>query len=290
LTERLGQSRSRLTVEELLEALSDPRFHVRFEAIIAIAHMRRDTRLTAALVEVLEGTEIALSVITAWALGRIGDPSAVGALRRALDSQYRSLQLHSARALGALGDTETISLLEERLASESDVGLRLAYASSLGQLRAPEATRSLLALLEATANEGARMELALSLARIVGDEGAFIKLFRQVNVDMGMAVSQAVSHLRRRWRKKLARDGEVAGLLTACAAAWGRDDVETGSSLLAQLVNVLANELPVGPASTILRSCAIQLHEHGAGRSAYVLLALHTLNVTWRPGAQARKD
>jgi HEAT repeat protein/Na+/melibiose symporter-like transporter len=287
LTERLGQSRSRLTVEELLEALADPRFHVRFEAIIAVAHMRHDARLTAALVALLEGTEIALSVIAAWALGRIGDTDAVQPLRQALDSQYRSLQLHSARALGALDDTESIPLLSRRLAAESDVGLQLAYASALGQLRAPEATRPLLALLEATSNEGARMELALSLARIVGDERAFIRLFRQVNADTGMAVSRAVSGLRKRWRKKLAGDDEFVRLLTTCAATWGRDDLEAGSRLLAQIADMVGDRLPGSVAGTILGTCSVQLREHGARRPEYVLLAVHTLNVAWRPGALA---
>ncbi|HZD11551.1 MAG TPA: HEAT repeat domain-containing protein, partial [Candidatus Binatia bacterium] len=282
MTERLGQSRSRLTIEELLEALADPRFHVRFEAIIAVAHMRRDPRLTAALVDVLEGPEIALRVIAAWALGRIGDESAVEPLRRALDSRYRSLQLHSVRALGAMDDTESIPLLMKRLGSESDVDLQLAYASSLGQLRAPESTQPLLALLEAAGNEGARMELALSLARILGDERAFIRLFRQLSADMGTAVSQAVSGLRRRRRKKLARDGDLASLMTRCAATWGREELQTGACLLAQLVDMIGDELPASPASAILKTCGTQLREDGAGRPEYTLLALHALNVAWR--------
>ena len=48
-TERLGYSRSPLTVEELLEALSDPRFYVRFEAIVSIARRNPDDRFINAL-------------------------------------------------------------------------------------------------------------------------------------------------------------------------------------------------------------------------------------------------
>lgn len=290
MTERLSRSRSPLTIEELLEALADPRFHVRFEAIIAVAHMRRDPRLTEALVDVLEGPEIALSVVAAWALGRIGDQSALQPLRQALDSRFRSLQLHSVRALGTLDDTESIPLLMERLASESDDDLQLAYASALGQLRAREATRSLLALLDLAENEGARMELALSLARILGDERAFIRLFRQMNADMGTAVSQAVSSLRRRWRKSLAGDDELDRLMSTCAVTWGRDDLEAGGALLAQLVDMIGDELPDSPASAILKACGAQLGEHGAARPEYILLALHALNLAWRPAARTRRS
>ena len=56
MTERLGQSHSPLTVEELVEALADPRFNVRFEALISIARSNRDPRLVEALIEILEGT------------------------------------------------------------------------------------------------------------------------------------------------------------------------------------------------------------------------------------------
>ena len=77
VTERLGRARSPLTVDELLEALEDPRYNVRFEAVISIARMPPDPRLRVALEEVLDGSELALSAVAAWALGRLGDPQAL---------------------------------------------------------------------------------------------------------------------------------------------------------------------------------------------------------------------
>jgi HEAT repeat protein len=73
-------------VEELLESLVDPRLAVRMEAVIAISHTKPDPRLTEALTNVLSGTELASSVVAAWSLGRLGDPSAIAALRGSLDS------------------------------------------------------------------------------------------------------------------------------------------------------------------------------------------------------------
>src|SRR5690606_26529528 len=54
VTDWMGQIRSRLTVDELLDALADPRFNVRFEAILAIARMPADPRLTEVLVQILQ--------------------------------------------------------------------------------------------------------------------------------------------------------------------------------------------------------------------------------------------
>ena len=53
--ERLGEARSPLSVEELIQSLRDPGFNVRFEAIVSIARTRPDPRLTDALVNVLRG-------------------------------------------------------------------------------------------------------------------------------------------------------------------------------------------------------------------------------------------
>jgi HEAT repeat protein len=169
LTERLGQTKSLLAVEELLASLADPRFNVRFEAIVAIGRTRPDEQLITALAQVLHGNDPALSVMAAWALGRIHDDRARDTLLEALDSSYRSIRAHSARSLATLGDVTAVPELLQRLPTEPDEGLRLAYAAALGQLQATEATPLILKLLADTEEETAQAELALSLARMVGE-------------------------------------------------------------------------------------------------------------------------
>jgi predicted MFS family arabinose efflux permease len=176
MTEMLGAAKSPLTVDELLEALADPRFNVRFEAIISIARTKSDPRLVRALRNVLEGSELSLSVVAAWALGRLGDVRALKSLRDGLNSDYRSIRAHCARALGTIGDRQVIPIFMERLKAEPDKGLQMAYASTLGKLQTKEAAPLLLDVLEDTRNHGARLELVLALVRIVGDEGSYIRL------------------------------------------------------------------------------------------------------------------
>src|SRR5690606_11796686 len=134
-TERLGQAHSLLTIDELLESLQDPRFFVRFETVVSIARSDPpDPRYVNALTQILEGTELSLTVLAAWALGRIGDIEAREALRKGLNSEYRSIRAHCARALGSLSDTTIVPELLERLEYESDTGLQMAYASALGSM------------------------------------------------------------------------------------------------------------------------------------------------------------
>lgn len=282
VTERLGQTRSPLTVEELLEALKDPRFNVRFEAIISISRMPVDPRLIEALIEILHGSELALSVIAAWALGRIGDEQALAPLHQGLNSDYRSIRAHSARALGALKSVDTIPMLLERLSGETDKGLQMAYASALGKLQASEAVPDLLDLLENTENKGARMELALSVARIVGDEHHFIQLLRQVRNDKGTATSQAVTAFKRRMDRALLDGQELDDLLDECAIALARDKLGKGAALLGRVLRLVPAQNYDETAHLILQDCADHLEQHGMRRLEYVILALHTLYVGWQ--------
>lgn len=289
MTERLGQAKSLLTVDELLEALNDPRFNVRFEAIISIARMGPDERLIRALVDVLKGSEPALSVIAAWALGRIGDEKALTPLREALDSRYRSIQAHAARSLGTLGDAEWIPILLERLHSEPDHGLQIAYAAALGKLRAAEATETLLALLRTKEEYISRMELALALARIVGDERHFINLLRQTQTEPGTAAAQAVGLFKKRISKFPVAD-DLIKLSDECAEAFARDQLERGAALLSRVVSLLPLHHLSRSCAMILKECTRGLNEFGPERLEYLLLTLHTLDIGWPSEPAASRE
>lgn len=274
MTERMGQTKSPLTVDELLEALKDPRFNVRFEAIISIARMESDPRLVEALCNILDGTELSLSVIAAWALGRIGDARAVISLRHGLDSPYRSIQAHCARALGTLGDKAIIPLLTTRLQTETDKGLRIAYSSALGNLRATEATPLLLDILAHTTNEGARLELALALARIVGSEHHFTRLLRQFRHDKATATCQALNAIRKHLSIK---EEALAAGFVECANIFAEGDFNRGITLLIGLMRQLQTEEFSPVERTILLECAAQMETSQTAHLEYLLLALHTL-------------
>jgi hypothetical protein len=282
VTEQLGQARSPLAVDELLVALKDPRFNVRFEAIISIARNQSDPRLVEALTEALNGTELAISGLAAWALGRVGDPSAVDALRGTIDSGYRSIRGQSIRALGALGDVDSADLFLERLRQEDDKGLQMAYASSLGKLDAKDATGDLLALLHDFENEGARLELALALTRLHGDEHYYIQLERQVQEDPGTTMSQAITAFKKQMGNDLEKGGGLAQLMDECALILSRGDVAGGAELLGEIVEKLPEDDFDETSNAILQDCGINLKEFKDEHIEYILLALHTMHVGYR--------
>jgi MFS family permease len=270
MTERLGQAHSPLTIDELLEALIDPRFNVRFEALVSIARSTPDPQLGAALANILHGTELTLSMAAAWALGRIGDKGAQDALRQGLYSEYRGIRAHCARSLGSLGDESIAPLLLERLESETDKGLKMAYASALGSLMRREATPVLLNLLEQFDNEGARMELALSLARITGEEKHFIRILRQVRRDPGTIAAQTLETVQRKFA-----NGDVA--FDECITLWASDQTDAGSTALAALIRQLPDGAFDQEQRLILAFCARQLETTQDKHAECLILALFTL-------------
>jgi HEAT repeat protein/Na+/melibiose symporter-like transporter len=285
-TEKLGQARSLLTIEELLESLQDPRFNVRFEAIVAIGRHRPDDRLVAALTEVLHGRDPALSVMAAWALGRLGSPQAQEPLRQALDSGYRSIRAHSARSLAVLGDTAAVPELRARLASEEDHGLRVAYAAALGQLGDGAAVPLLLAQLRDESDPLSRQELALALARLTGEESHYISILRQLRAGLDTGVPHALNPLAKKWPA-------AAETISAAAAAFSQWQYDEGIPHLAALCEAaldksLVGSTEVAPAGEtteavttrdlILRECAARLPETGVERPELIALALHALS------------
>jgi HEAT repeat protein/nitrate/nitrite transporter NarK len=278
-TERLGQAHNLMAVDELLDALRDPRFNVRYEAIIALSRMPADARLTAALIKILQGKSPALSVIAAWALGRTGGEGAIEALRAGLHSPYRSIQGHCARSLATLGDRGVIPLLLKRLPVETDYGLQVAYASALGKLGAGRGLELVLPLLADADDESTQMELALAVARMTGDEDSFIRLLRAIRTTPGTALAQALTPLR---RKIIQLDPHSPALVDAfdqCVDALAREDLSSGVAQFAILLHELPLDRMKQSKAMILRSCTKSLRAFGPARMEFLLLAIHTLSV-----------
>ncbi len=283
MTERLGSTKSPLTVEELIEALHDPRFYVRFEAIVSIARRGPDPQLTDALIDTLEGNEPALSTVAAWGLGRIGDERALEALRRGLNARYRSVQAHCARSLGSLGDKTVLPTLLDRLVTEQDVGLQMAFAAALGQLGAMEAIDPLLALLRASNTEDAQMEFTLAVARLVGEEHRFIHMQRRVASEPGTVFAQTVSAVKNKLAKSEHSSAEIADALDRAAQVLAQDDLPRGIDLLCSALQMLPADCLVGTCGTVVRESVHQMSEFGPQRVEYVILALHAFDCALAP-------
>jgi hypothetical protein len=165
----------------------------------------------------------------------------------------------------------------ERLRLTEDKGLQMAYAAALGQLQAVEAIPQLLETLDDTNNQGARFELALSIARMIGDEGSFVDLLQQSRTEIGRgtALAQKANTVRKTLQTWLSPEHNEA--LAQTGEALARENLQSGAALLSKLIC----ELPLTGQSEhliqILQASATQLGYTERTRVEFIMLALHVL-------------
>lgn len=281
-TDRMGQARNPLNVDELVEALADPSFQVRYEAVVSIARMPAEPRLVEALLEVLVGDEPELALAAAWALGRLGDRSAVLPLRELLISDFPMLRSRSARSLALLGDRDSAGHLLEHLRTERIDSVRVAFAAALGALRAEEAVEDVLGLVKHMTSASTKAELMLALARMVGGERHYIRLWRRMREDAATASSQTVSM----WAKPLSRRkwnaGQIVPEVERAELAFAEGRLAAGAGQLATMIEAVIAAAPsqrMTPAAMqILRACAVNVVCEGQVDQAWLLLTLHAMN------------
>ena len=155
----------------------------------------------------------------------------------------------------------------------------MAYASALGNMRAEEAVDDLLALLNRMENPGARLELALSLARIVGEEHIYIGLVRQMREDQDTVTAQAVGNFRRRIERVRILAREHIQELIASSDAFARGQREDGIQLMCRALRALPPGATTPTGAKILEACLRQLETSGLEQVEYLLLTFHVLEV-----------
>ena len=274
VTEQLGQSKSPLTVDELLIALADPRFYVRFEAIVSIAHHGEDPRLTQALANVLDRGEPALSVVSAWALSKAESEEAKLALRKSMyASRYKSVQSHAARSLSMVGDVESKDYFLEQAKNETDIGLRIAYSSALGKLQVKEAIPVTIDLLEEIHDNFLRNEIGLALARSIGDDHEFIQLLREIKLDMPTTVAQAISN-RKKATRKILSTLDVDEALSSCENYLAKGEFNKGIQIWSEILSKI-NHLEIPEHLYSLIDAIINtLTKEGLARPEFFILSI----------------
>ena len=278
-TEQMGTVKHPLNLQELMESLSDPSYNVRYEAIISSARMQPDTILVNKLLQIVAEKETELSTVAIWALGKINDKSAIPPLRKILLSGNPLFQASSARALANLDDYQSVPVLLERLQSEGEDCFRIAYASALGILKEKEAIEGLLNFIRETENETIRSEIALSIARIVGNERYYIRLWRKTQDDINTSFSEAVLQLK---KMLFSRKDKFAIFAKDCADKFAQGDLKQGCIELQKIIQVVNNEISDEVLQKILGECNKCFAIWNETRTEYILLSLHAMNSALR--------
>ena len=279
-TEQMGDAHSLLSSNELIEALEDPSFTVRQEAIHSIGRMPAENELVDALIGVLEDPESELNISAARALGRIGSLKAIPALRRTLFSGYRPLEANSARSLALLGDSQSIPHFLTKLRQEPNPRLRLAYVSALGKLRVEGSVDQLFELLQQTQSAVSRGEIGLAIARIVGDEKYYLQHWRSLQSDFNTSTAQALLAMQ----KPAERCGmvELEEVAAVSSKSFASGDLRSGIASLRTMLQWITTGDLDNTTIEVLRWCNDGLGEYGEAREETILLSLSTLDAAFK--------
>ncbi len=276
-TEHLGQSKSPLSANELIEALQDPSFNVRYEAILAIAHLPSHPKLVDELILILGGSQPELSLAAAWALGKLGDKTAIVALRETLLSEYPLLQARSARALATLGDRESIPFIIQKLREEQNSELCVAYASALGSLRVQEVLPDILNALWLSRNPNAREELSLAAARIVSTEPHYIRLRRKLSQDSVTELAGTILNFKKALNFTPTQEKALKTLVTQSVSYFARNKTSHGIYTLTKLIHHLPLAYLDPTLVTLLQESLKRYKESEYTRREYLILFIYAL-------------
>ena len=120
-----------------------------------------------------------------------------------------------------------------------------------------------------------RMELALSLGRMLGDEHIFIRIMRSSRHEPGGATARVLMNIRKKWIQTIPA---LVPMLDDCIQSMSREDLYSGIYLLNLIIRSLPESAYQESARKILNECAERLGEFGFTRIEYPILALHVLS------------
>lgn len=241
-----GGAASTLAGDELVQALSDPSFDVRHEAIRAIGRLP-PTRKTIAALEGILGYDglIELQYAALDSLGQLRATGSAAKIARFLDDGNRLLRSRAARSLGDIRDESALPALRRMLAEDEDVDCRLAAASALGKFRDRDSVPALVTIYVAEAcdpgmlGEPRSKVVLLAISKILGIEEQFARNWRREERMPGYCLPDLLTRLATVLDGR-DRQAETARAALKQAAIEGTGDGGNGFSALRALRPLIA--------------------------------------------------
>ncbi len=181
------------------------------------------------LTDLLGGRNHEARGFAAVALGRLGEPSAAGALRKAFASESDpSIRAACAVGLGLLKDKDSIPMLEGVIGASSDVRLRGHCCVAVGLLGVPAGAKQLKSVVKNTTPADLLVAAAVALASL-GDRDAIPMLLEALKGDSSGSSRQSTVRALACFRD--------TGIARAMQEIY--DDAQTGDDIRAIVVACL---------------------------------------------------
>lgn len=237
-----GATGSPLAKRELLEALQDPSFDVRYEAIQSLGHMSPHPDVVSALSAVLKYDGLVeLQYAALASLGRLRALDSAAKVAEFLDQPMPLLRARAIRTLGEMRHLNWLPAVRDHFENDPELDCRLAAVSALGKYGDKHSLAALFDFyVTMDADDGPMSEprskvVLLAIAKILGIEESF----------------------SRRWRLEQQSPGQALPEVLMRLVQAVRQDREAGTS--AQIIAGLAQHLEPGNYQAVLKAlCDIE--------------------------------
>jgi MFS family permease len=231
---KLGGTRSRLAVPDLVEKMEDPSLDLQEEAIQALGAIGTP-EVVDQLIAKLEDPNSLVAPQICRALRKAGDPRAVQVLIRQLTSSDRETVIESVRALGAIGDRRAIPGLLDLIRDTRDRKLLAVSGEALAALGELSAAYQIIPQMRETESRPLKRALALALGDLLGEKEHFYKLLILDNEAYGAGASKSLNRLSRYVRKHFPKATRQLETLEALEVAYSSGEIPKCSGMLLHL-------------------------------------------------------
>lgn len=209
---RLGAGKNIIAVRDLIQQLDDASMDVREESAYALGSIG-SPEAVGALVAKMEDPSCELGPQIAKALRYAKDPSSVDALIKRLSDPDRETKSESIRALGEIGDKRATEPLMDILTASSDTKF-ICYASdALARLHELKAVPEIVRKMQSMPTPLLKKSLAVSIGDLMGERDEFYKILSREQETRNSEIPRAFKDLKKDiWRMAKKRDEASAAL------------------------------------------------------------------------------
>ncbi|MFZ4775438.1 MAG: MFS transporter [Terrimicrobiaceae bacterium] len=193
---KLGGTRSRIAVPDLIGKLDDPSMDLQEESIEALGIIGTPEAVDT-LIAKLEDPSSLLAPQICRALRRAADIRAGDALMRQLSAPDRDTVIESVRALGAIGDRRAIPDLLDLIRNTRDNKLVAVSGEALAALGELSAVYQIIPQIRELENRTVKQALSLAVGDLLGEKERFYKLLLLEKETYGTGAAKALNRLSR---------------------------------------------------------------------------------------------
>jgi HEAT repeat protein len=173
----LGESTSRLPVDDLLQKVGSPSLTIRMEALTALRNSPFTPAVEQRLIAEVHDHRFTTAHLAAELLGHAGARAAIPELRDAIESHDYMVSAKSMVALAQIGDTESIGRIEAILERSPNPRITIYAVKALETFGSIESLPLIFRRIERRAEVFVRDELILSCAALLGLYEFFYPLY-----------------------------------------------------------------------------------------------------------------